>query len=100
MPHNDPDTYPTIQRPQTYTTATCPHCGYSNKVTNDQILKGFRCSRCGEKVNGIGSGHPNPDDPQPIRKVVCPQCNGSSLEHLSGNTEGKRFRCKACGTEW
>lgn len=85
--------------PQDYRTVTCPHCGKTNKVTEYQVLKGFKCSGCGQRVDGIGGVKPGPDDPW-IQKVVCPQCGSSSLEHPTDNSEGKRFRCKACGTEW
>jgi len=93
---------PGTQKPQVYNTVTCPHCGKVNKVTQYQVLKGFKCSGCGQRIDGITGGKPGPDGPYPvIEEIVCPQCkSGSNLEHLSDNAERKRFRCKTCGIEF
>ena len=100
MPSIEPIPDPDVKKPQNYNTVTCPHCGKVNKVTEYQVLKGFKCSGCGQRVDGITPPKPGPDSPW-IQKVACPQCgNDSNLEHLTSNEGGKRFRCKACGTEW
>ena len=41
----------------------CPNCGTVNYVTLEQILKGFSCHSCGQKVDGIKPPAPGPDDP-------------------------------------
>ena len=102
MSPKEPVPNPIIQRPQNYHTVTCPHCGTKNKVTEYETLNGFRCSGCGEKVDGIGGRKPGPDSPYPvIEEIVCPQCrSGGNLELLPKNEEGKRFRCKTCQIEF
>ena len=92
---------PSAPLPQFPSSVSCPHCGYVNQVSSDQFLRGFKCGRCGQKVNGYTGGKPNPGDSSPIKVVACPNCkNEDRIEHLSGNENGKRFRCKACGTEF
>ena len=101
MPIIEPIDGPSVPRPETASSVSCPHCGYANKVSSYQALAGFKCSKCGQKVNGVTGGKPSPDDPCPIKEIVCPKCkNGDKLEFLPANESGKHFRCKACGTEF
>jgi len=63
MPHKDPLPNPGIERPKKDKTVKCPNCGTVNYVTLEQILKGFSCHSCGQKVDGIKPSAPGPDDP-------------------------------------
>ena len=63
MPPKGPSSPTPIPKPKNYHDVTCPHCGKVNRVTDYEILKGFKCSGCGQKVDGIIPPAPGPDDP-------------------------------------
>jgi len=73
---------------------TCPLCGALNKITEEQFLKGYRCSVCGGKVGGIGSGSGGT-----IKPVVCPQCKSKHIR-VQPDDSGNRFCCNDCGAVW
>ena len=84
----------------------CPKCGYHNKISSEQALKGFICSGCGEQIGGrSGGGNPEPSpDPAPSTPfgiILCPKCGkDTDLQIVLGHDGKSHFRCGRCQTEW